>query len=130
MTKWAYDYESHYPQQPERDLKYFEAKFEARIEDSREYKQYVKQMPYYAWDGKDPFNAHVEVVPMKSIHLTSDNLERLVREQDVIDKLMDDAEFGKKLWTKDRTDRAVREANPAVENAYQKYIMLLELARK
>jgi len=113
-----------------RDHKDFESKFEARIEDSREYKQYSRRMPYYMWDGKVPLNAEVEVVPMKAIHLSSDNLERLVREQDLMDKLMDDAEYGKKLWAKERTDRAVRESNPAVEKAYQKYTMLLELARK
>lgn len=113
-----------------RDTQDFESKYEARIEDSREYKQYVKQMPYYAWDGKEPFNVHVEVVPMKAIHLTRDNLERLVSEQERIGYLEKDAEYGKKLWREERIDRAVREANPSVEKAYQKYLMLLELARK
>ncbi len=113
-----------------RNIKDFESKYEARIEDSREYKQYSRRMPYYMWDGKVPLNTEVEVVPMKAIHLSIDNLDRLVREQDLMDKLMDDAEYGKKLWTKERTDRAVREANPSVDKAYQKYVMLLELARK
>jgi hypothetical protein len=113
-----------------RDHKDFESKYEARIEDSREYRQYVRQMPYYMWDGKVPLNTEVEVVPMKAIHLSRDNLERLVREQDLMDKLMDDAEYGKKLWIKEGADRAVREANPAVDKAYRNYQMLLELARK
>jgi hypothetical protein len=113
-----------------RDHKDFESKYEARIEDSREYRQYSRRMPYYMWDGKVPLNTEVEIVPMKAIHLTSDNLERLVREQDVMDKLMDDAEYGKKLWTKEHKDQAVREANPAVDKAYHNYQMLLELARK
>jgi hypothetical protein len=113
-----------------KDTRDFESKYEARITDSTEYKQYVRRMPYNMWDGKIPFDTEVEVVPMKAIHLTRDNLERLMREQDLMDKLMADAEFGKKLWTKDRTDRAVRDSNPAVEKAYQKYVMLLELARK
>jgi hypothetical protein len=113
-----------------RNHKDFESKFEARIEDSREYKQYVRQMPYYMWDGKAPYNIETEIVPMKAIHLSRDNLERLMREQDLMDRLMNDAEFGKKLWTKDCADRAVREANPAVDKAYRNYQMLLELARK
>jgi hypothetical protein len=113
-----------------RDHKDFESKYEARIEDSREYRQYVRQMPYYMWDGKVPLNTKVEVVPMKAIHLSRDNLERLVREQDLMDKLMDDAEYGKKLWLKEGADRAVREANPAVDKAYRNYQMLLELARQ
>jgi hypothetical protein len=113
-----------------RDSRDFESKYEARIEDSREYKQYIRRMPYNMWDGKLPLDSSVEVVPMKAIHLTRDNLERLMREQDLMDTLMNDAEYGKKLWDKERTDRAVRESNPTVDNAYQKYVMLLELARK
>jgi hypothetical protein len=57
-----------------RDQKYFESKFEAKIEDSREYRQYVRQMPYAQWDGKVPFDAELKVVPMKCIHLTIDSL--------------------------------------------------------
>lgn len=113
-----------------RDCKDFESKYEARITDSREYKQYIRRMPYNMWDGKVPFDSEVEVVPMKAIHLTRDNLERLMREQDLMDKLMSDAEFGKKLWDKERTDKAVREENPAVDKAYRNYQMLLELCRK
>ena len=113
-----------------RDQKYFESKFEAHIEDSREYRQYVRHMPYYMWDGKQPLDIETQVVPMKAIHLSSNNLERLIAEQRHLDSLQDDAEYGKRVWAKERTDRAVRDSNPAVEKAYQKYTMLLELARK
>lgn len=113
-----------------RDIKDFESKYEARIEDSREYKQYVRRMPYNMWDGRVPFESETQVVPMKCIHLTIDNLDRLVREQDLMDKLMDDAEYGKKLWTMLRADERVRDDNPAVAKAYRNYLTLLELARK
>ena len=126
MYKTAYQQKYETP----RDQKYFESKFEACIEDSREYKQYVRRMPYNMWDGKIPFDTEVEVVPMKAIHLTTDNLERLVREQERMEHLENDAEFGKKLWAQERRDSAVREANPAVEKAYRNYQILLELARK
>jgi hypothetical protein len=72
----------------------------------------------------------VKITPMKAIHLTSDNLARLVAEQELIQHLEKDAEYGKKCWTEERRDRMVRDANPTVEKAYQKYVMLLELARK
>jgi hypothetical protein len=52
-----------------RDLKYFESKFEARIEDSREYKQYSRRMPYYMWDGKIPFDAETQVALINVSHL-------------------------------------------------------------
>lgn len=113
-----------------RDLKDFESKYEARIEDSREYKQYIRQMPYYMWDGKAPINTEVEVVPMKAIHLTRENLERLVREQERYERILDDAEYGKKVVSMLRADERVRDNNPAVAKAYRNYITLLELARK
>ena len=110
--------------------KEFESKFEARIEDSKEYRQYVRRMPYNMWDGKIPFDTDVEVVPMKSIHLTRDNLERLIREQESMDRWMDEAEYAKKVLTSLRKDEQVRDDNPAVQKAYRNYLMLLELARK
>ena len=125
-----YNKTTRWEEEAPRDLKYFESKFDARIEDSKEYKHYARQMPYYAWDGKEPYNVDTQVVPMKAIHLSSDNLERLVREQELMDRLMADAEYGKKLWREESIDRSVRNSNPSVEKAYQKYLMLLELARK
>jgi hypothetical protein len=112
-----------------RDLKYFESKFEARIEDSREYKQYVRRMPYADWDGRIPFDVEVQTIPMKAIHLTTENLERLVREQEHLQHLQSDADYGKKLWNMLREDERVRDRNPAVAKAYRNYLTLLELAR-
>ena len=113
------------------DLEYFISKFECRVEDSREYNQYVRPMPYYRdVCGSDDFRMETKITPMKAIHLTSDNLARLVAEQELIQRLTDDAEQGKKVWREKIRDRAVRDENPAVEKAYQKYVMLLELARK
>ena len=113
------------------DLEYFISKFECRVEDSREYNQYVKQAPYYRdFCGSDSFQTETKITPMKAIHLTSDNLARLVAEQEHLQRLTDDAEYGKKIWDQERRDLMVRDKNPAVEKAYQKYVMLLELARK
>ena len=112
-----------------RTIEVFQQKFECRIEDSREYNQYVRQMPHYKWDGRDPYNVETQVVPMKAIHLTSDNLNRLVAEQELMYSLKKDAEEGKRLWIRDCEDRRVRNENPAVQKAYRNYQMLLELAR-
>lgn len=113
------------------DLEYFISKFECRVEDSREYNQYVRQAPYYRdVCGGDSFKMETEIVPMKAVHLTSDNLARLVAEQELMQNLHDDAEYGKKCWANERKDRIVRDENPAVDKAYQKYLTLLELCRK
>jgi hypothetical protein len=114
------------------DLEYFISKFECRVEDSREYNQYMRQAPSYHRDfyDSDNFKMKTEIVPMKAIHLTSDNLAKLVAEQEHMQRLSDDAEQGKRLWVQQREDRQVRDSNPAVEKAYRNYQMLLELARK
>jgi len=113
------------------DLEYFISKFECRVEDSREYNQYVRPVSYYRdVCSSDDFRMETKITPMKAIHLTSDNLARLVAEQEHMQRLIDDAEQGKQVWREKIRDRAVRDANPGVEKAYQKYVMLLELARK
>jgi hypothetical protein len=129
-----YNYE-HYNRVKQRDnagdLEYFISKFECRVEDSREYNQYVKPTSYHRdFYDRDNFQMETKITPMKAIHLTSDNLARLVAEQEHMQRLSDDAEQGKRLWVQQREDRQVRDSNPAVEKAYQKYVMLLELARK
>jgi hypothetical protein len=113
------------------DLEYFISKFECRVEDSREYNQYTRQVPYHRdFYDRDSFQMETKITPMKAIHLTSDNLARLVAEQEHMQRLGEDAEYGKKMWAEERRDQMVRDANPAVDKAYQKYLMLLELARK
>jgi hypothetical protein len=113
------------------DLEYFMSKFECRVEDSREYNQYVRPAPYYRdVCGSDDFRMETKITPMKAIHLTSDNLARLVAEQEHIQRLGEDAEQGKRMWDQQCRDQMVRDKNPAVDNAYQKYQILLELARK
>ena len=114
------------------ELEHFVSKFECRVEDSREYNQYTRQSPSYHRDfyDSDNFKMKTEIVPMKAIHLTSDNLAKLVAEQEHMQRLSDDVERSKRMWVQQLEDREVRDSNPAVEKAYQKYVMLLELARK
>jgi hypothetical protein len=131
----AYNYNDYlhrpYSKNEPGDMEYFQNKFECRIEDSREYNQYVRQVPYHRdFYDAGSFKMETEVVPMKAIHLTSDNLKRLVMEQEHMRHLREDAEQGKRLWQQEREDRAVRERNSAVEKAYRNYQVLLELCRK
>jgi hypothetical protein len=128
----AYNSMDIYKQRAEapRDHKDFESKYEARIEDSREYRQYSRRMPYYMWDGKLPPDADLQVVPMKAVHLTSENLERLIRDQDFMGRRLEEAEYDRTVVRQLRADERVRDSNPAVQKAYRNYQMLLELARQ
>lgn len=113
-----------------RDLEYFQNKFECRIEDSREYNQYVRPPSYHKdFYDSDSFQMDTKICPMKAIHLTSDNLARLVAEQEHLNRLQQDAEYGKQAWLQERADQTVRESNSSVGKAYSNYQMLLELAR-
>jgi hypothetical protein len=125
------DYLKHsYLKNESRDIEYFQGKFDCRIEDSQRYNQYVRQSPYYRdfYDSGD-YKMETKVVPMKAIHISTDNLNRLIAEQEHMLNLQKDAEEGKRLWIRDCEDRRVRNQNPAVEKAYRNYQMLLELAR-
>ena len=128
--KYNFDYRVKH-QDSAGDLEYFISKFECRVEDSREYNQYMRQTPHYRdFYDSDNFKMKTEIVPMKAIHLTSNNLARLVAEQEHMQRLSDDAAFGKRSWAQQHEDKRVRDSNPAVEKAYRNYQMLLELARK
>jgi hypothetical protein len=125
------DYLKHpYLKNEPRDIEYFQGKFDCRIEDSQRYNQYVRQSPYYRdfYDSGD-YKMETKVLPMKAIHISTDNLNRLIAEQEHMYNLQKDAEEGKRLWIRDCEDRRVRNENPAVEKAYRNYQMLLELAR-
>ena len=127
--KYNYNHFKH--QDTAGDLEYFISKFECRVEDSREYNQYVRPAPYYRdICSSDDFRMETKITPMKAIHLTRDNLASLVAEQEYMQRLHDSDAFHKRIWTQLHEDKRVRDSNPAVEKAYQKYMMLLELARK
>jgi hypothetical protein len=131
MAYNTYAYDKIRAEDQPRNQKYFESKFEARIEDSKEYRHYMRQVPHYRdFHDLTSYKLETEIVPMKAIHLSSNNLERLIAEQRHLDSLQNDAEEGKRLWAEARRDRMIRDENPAVEKAYQKYTMLLELARR
>jgi hypothetical protein len=88
-------------------------------------------VPYHRdFCNYDSFKIETEIVPMKAIHLSVENLSRLVVEQEHLKHMQLDAEQGKRMWAKEREDMAVRATNPAVEKAYRNYQMLLELCRK
>jgi hypothetical protein len=123
--------QQYYSKHESRDIEYFQSKFECRIEDSREYNQYVRPAPHYReFYDTSSYKIETQVVPMKAIHLTTDNLNRLIAEQEHMHNLKKDAEEGKRLWIRECEDRRVRDQNPAVEKAYRNYQLLLEMVRK
>lgn len=114
-----------------RGIGHFQSKFDCRIEPSREYNHYVKRPTEYYRDfyPTDKFREEIQVVPMQAIHLSSDNLNSLVAEQELMQHMRNDAEQGKRLWQQEREEAAIRAQNPVVQQAWERYQMLMALVR-
>ena len=72
----------------------------------------------------------VEEVDCVDILMPKDRLESIIDYIDTCEKSVDAYRAERQLMARYEQDRVVRLNNPAVEKAYQKYVMLLELARK
>ena len=72
----------------------------------------------------------IEEVDCVDILMPKDRLESIIDYIDTCEKSVDAYRAERQLMARYEQDRVVRLNNPAVEKAYQKYVMLLELARK
>lgn len=114
------------------NVEQFQRKYDARVEPSREYnwREYQPIHNHYEYNNTyiDPTTHRVE--PMTAIHMPPKHFEHLLAQEQIIEHMKSDAEYGKKILTQLRADERVRDDNPAVAKAYRNYLMLLELARK
>ena len=72
----------------------------------------------------------VETEPMVEINVPQHQFRRLVEREAEFQDLIRGNEHANRVLQQHRLDERVRDNNPAVQNAYKKYLMLLELARK
>ena len=72
----------------------------------------------------------IEEVDCVDILMPEDRLKHIIDYINQCERQVDQAETDRHLMYRYEQDRVVRLNNPAVEKAYQKYVMLLELARK
>jgi len=122
-----------YAQEEICDTKRFQKKFDAHITESREYRRAVYTRPDMNYSCYQPGAAMYEiehrVEPLVAIHLPKEQFDRLLDQQTRTDMWRDEAEYAKTVLTKMCQDQRVRERNPVVAKAYQKYLTLLELCR-
>ena len=128
MALTNYQYE--YLQEEQSDIKRFQQRFEAHITESREYKHSVRQPLDYQYKlGTASYNMDYRVEPCVAIHLPKVQFDRLMDDQHRMDRWREEAEYAKGFMKRHIADERVRDTNPTVEKAYQKYLMLLELCR-
>jgi hypothetical protein len=72
----------------------------------------------------------VEEVECVEVLMPKDRLTSIIDYIDHCERTFEKHEVDRQLIARYERDRLVRLKNPAVEKAYQKYVMLLELARK
>ena len=117
----------------------FFRKFDMQVQLSRRKLRRIPNMwqHYNAWDYSINDSAMhqlhslpIEEVDCVEVLMPKDRLEHLVAYVQETEARCAQHETDRQLIARYERDRVVRLNNPAVEKAYQKYVMLLELARK
>lgn len=118
------------------DVEQFLAQYEARAGYSN--RAYYYRRPQYNYtyhESIDVLNYHtatmeIEREPYVEVLLPKHQLERIVQYQEDAKDYVRSSRHAIESAAQQRIDERVRESNPAVQKAWTKYLMLLELARK
>jgi hypothetical protein len=114
----------------------FFRKFDMQVQPSRRKLRRIPNMWQHtnAWDisvsDSAAYTFPVETVDCVEILMPMDRLGHIVDYIDQCEQQVEHYKTDRQLIARYEQDRSVRLRNPAVEKAYQKYLMLLELARK
>jgi hypothetical protein len=125
------NFTQHYTQEKQTDTERFQQRFEAHITESREYRHAVRPPPHYSYlKNTAVYETHFDVEPCVAIHLPKHQFDRLMGDQTRMANCLGEAEYARKFLSSLKADEEVRNNNPVVKRAWEKYLMLLELARK
>lgn len=118
----------------DREVRSFLSKYEARADLSRDMQYYRRQpIQYRDWlsDGAPmPFHQEVEREPMVEVNLPQHQFRRLVEREGEYQDMINRNQHLFDMINDQRAEERVRRENPAVEQAWQRYRLLLEIARK
>ena len=116
-----------------KDVDKFARKYSAYIGDSR---QYRRRMPEpMMWDDpravyQHTFMTHTYDEPYVELHMPRASFEHIISRDETEEQDAFKVKHALDVLQQHRVDERVRNDNPAVQNAWQKYLTLLELARK
>lgn len=118
--------------QRQRDiLDRFARQFNAYVGDSRQYRQRVPvPMLFDPVDYKETLSYQTYDEAFVEIHMPREQFDYLVHISDSVERDAYRIDQAERIIKQNDIDKIIREGNPAVWNAWQKYQMLLELARK
>lgn len=116
-----------------RDVERFSKRYGAYIGESRSYRE-RRAEPMMISDFRDSyqydFSRSTFDVPYVEIHMPQAAFEQFMQIEEANAYDAHQVNHAMSVLRQHRADERVREDNPAVRKAWQKYLMLLELARK
>ena len=117
----------------------FFKKFDMQVQPSRRKLRRIPNMYQHtnAWNYSindsamyQPQTFPIEEVDCVEVLMPQDRLQHIIDYINYCEDQVEHYKTDRQLMARYEQDRIVRLANPAVEKAYQKYVMLLELARR
>ena len=112
-------------------------KFDMRVEQSRRKLRRIPNMWQHsnAWNHTVSDHAMYTTMPIEEVDcvdilMPADRLQHIIDYITECEDTINQHRTDRQLMYRYEQDRSVRLANPAVETAYKKYVMLLEIARK
>lgn len=116
----------------DKDTDYFLGKYGATAQLSRQSCYRPRPLQYQGWihRGDPTVQYWIDVEPMVEMHIPQHCLELLVKRDNMVQDLIRGQEGLKLLLEQRNEDQRIRRENPSVQAAYEKYQILLEMARK
>jgi hypothetical protein len=114
--------------------KRFAERYQMQITSGRTTRKRIASLPFTRdfdiYNSTYDFQVNVKEVPCYDISIPEDVFDDLVETVEYFHSQTERHEMAMKAIRQSDLDRQVRENNPAVKQAWARYLMLLELARK
>ena len=115
-------------------IQQFQNKYEAKVGESRERYATMRQVPYPMWNVKSTASVydqsmHYDYEYAVEVTLCKEQFIKLIERDYHYSQLQQKINYQEQLVDRMREEYMVRMSSPAVQLAYDKYKMLLELAR-
>lgn len=120
-----------------KEIEQFLHKYEAQANLS-DRKQYARRAPmsmsdyhrYHTAMDVYEYESYIQREPYVEMYIPQHKFQEIVERDRYYTAVSQQADYASELVRQQLSDDAVRKSNPAVQKAYEKYQMLLELSRK
>lgn len=109
----------------------FRKRFELHVEKSkRHYRHRPVPVSYRSWsEANIPYQQEIEKEPLLKVYISKEHYEQLIKSEQQAEDLERENFRFRRIERETLDEMVTRNKNPAVQKAYEKYRMLLELSR-